>query len=102
MLRLNGLMKSSRRISPGWMRSSSSSVMAFSFFSFFIRHRPLFRPQLPPAKAIHDVIVDHPDRLHMRVANGTADETEPAPLQIFAQRVRQRGAGGNLGNALPG
>jgi hypothetical protein len=33
------------------------------------------------------VIVDHPDRLHVRVDDGRADERESTPLQVLAEGV---------------
>jgi len=35
----------------------------------------------------HDVVVDHPGRLHERVADGGPDELETAFFQILAQGV---------------
>jgi hypothetical protein len=42
------------------------------------------------AKAIDDVIVDHPGGLHVGVANRRTDKFESALLQVFAQRIRFR------------
>ena len=42
---------------------------------------------LLPAKAARDVIVDHPGRLHMRVANRRADEFEATLFQVLAHCV---------------
>src|SRR5262245_8137480 len=38
------------------------------------------------------MVVDHSDRLHEGVDDGGSDETEAAPLQILADRVREGGA----------
>ena len=53
--------------------------------------------ELAVAKAGRDVVVDHADRLHERVADRRPDEAEAAPLQVLAQRLRLRGLGGQLG-----
>ncbi len=39
------------------------------------------------AETAHDMVIDHPGRLHVRVNDRRADETEAALLQILAQRV---------------
>ena len=38
-------------------------------------------------KTVGRVIINHPDGLHERIANGRADEFEPAFEQVPAQRV---------------
>src|SRR5258706_8554061 len=44
--------------------------------------------QLAVSETIDKVIVHHPDRLHVGVDDGGADEAESAFLQILAERVR--------------
>src|SRR5660398_99755 len=44
--------------------------------------RPRRESHLPPAETIHRVIVHHADRLHVGVADGAANETEPAPFEV--------------------
>jgi len=39
------------------------------------------------SKTINEVIVDHPDRLHIRIDDGGADETEATAFEILAERV---------------
>src|SRR5712671_226972 len=48
------------------------------------------------AEAASRMIVGHPDRLHVGIADGRADELEAALEQVLAERVRFRGADGNL------
>ena len=50
---------------------------------------------LLPTEAVGHVIVDHPGRLHMRVANRRADELEAALFQVLAHGVGL-GAGGRV------
>src|SRR5258708_39191082 len=45
-------------------------------------------------KAVDHVIVHHARRLHMRIADGRADELKPALFQILAHGIRL-GAGGD-------
>src|SRR2546425_7080253 len=42
------------------------------------------------AEAVGTVIVNHADRLHVRIADGRADELEAALQQILAQRIGLR------------
>src|SRR5713226_4072958 len=42
---------------------------------------------LPKSKAVDDVIVDHPDRLHVCVNDCRSDESEATALQIVAHGV---------------
>src|SRR3989441_9190389 len=42
------------------------------------------------AEAVGTVIVNHADRLHVRIADGRADELEAALEQILAQRIGLR------------
>src|SRR6266481_3876754 len=45
---------------------------------------------LPAPETADEVVVDHPGRLHERVADRRAHEGEAARLEIPAQRVRDR------------
>src|SRR6478752_2659824 len=47
-------------------------------------------------EAVLCVIVGHPDRLHVGIADRRADELEAAAQQVLAQGVRFRGSGGDL------
>ena len=40
------------------------------------------------SEAAHEVIVDHADGLHERIAYRRADEFEPAAKQVFAHGLR--------------
>src|SRR5260370_1355118 len=53
------------------------------------------------AEAAGQVIVDHADRLHVRIDDRRADEAEPSALQIPAERVRFRRGGRDLPHHLP-
>jgi hypothetical protein len=33
------------------------------------------------------MVVDHPDRLHVRVDDGRTDEAKASPLEVLAERV---------------
>src|SRR6185369_15934626 len=50
--------------------------------------------QFPPAITVCCVIVDHPDGLHECIHDGRTDKTESAALQILAEGIGERGAGG--------
>src|SRR5919108_6508083 len=52
-------------------------------------------------ETIDEVIVDQAHRLHKGIANGRADESEAAPLQVFAQGVRFGGSSRNLLRRAP-
>src|SRR5258708_105010 len=53
----------------------------------------LFGPlHLAVSETVDQVIVHHPDRLHVGVDDGRADEAEPALLEILAERVGLRGS----------
>jgi hypothetical protein len=47
----------------------------------------LARIALPVAETAHDMVIDHPDRLHKRVTDGRSNELEPSILQVFAHGV---------------
>jgi TolB-like protein len=65
------------------------------------KDRPVpFSADRPP-ETVHRVVVHHPHRLHVGVADGAADEAETAPLQIPAQGVRYRRADRYLLHAAP-
>src|SRR5262245_7350368 len=49
-----------------------------------------FLAQLFVPEAMHEVVIDHSDGLHERIADGRADELEAASPQVLAQRVRFR------------
>ena len=46
------------------------------------------RRRVLPERASHQVIVNHPDRLHRRVDRRRADEDEAAPLELLRERLR--------------
>src|SRR5438094_10601114 len=54
-----------------------------------------------PAKAVDDVVVDEPRRLHERVADRRPDEAEAALLQVLAHRLRLSGRSRDIGELLP-
>src|SRR6185436_2377072 len=56
---------------------------------------------LAVAEAADDVIVDHPGRLHVRVADARSHEAEAAPAQILAHRARFRRFGRDLLEVFP-
>src|SRR5204862_37637 len=56
---------------------------------------PRESPNLPPAEAVRRVIVDHPRRLHERVADRRPHELEAARLQVPAERACGVGHGGH-------
>src|SRR5439155_19832724 len=51
---------------------------------------PIPLSSLPVFKASYHVIIHHPRRLHVRVADRGADELEAALLQVFGQGVGLR------------
>src|SRR5258706_9013477 len=53
------------------------------------------------SKPVDQVIVDHADRLHVRVDHCRSDEAEPAALEIAAECVRLGGRCGNLAQRAP-
>src|SRR5260221_9003023 len=53
-------------------------------------------PNVAISKAVDEMIVDHPDCLHVAVDHGGSDEAESPPLQIAAERVGLARRGGNL------
>src|SRR5262249_57026659 len=62
------------------------------------RNEPL---QLPVTETVHEVVVDHADRLHVGVDDRRADEAEAPALQVLAERVGFRGGRRNLPRLLP-
>src|SRR5580700_6550057 len=50
-------------------------------------------------RAAGQMVVDHPDGLQVAVHDGGPDEGEPAPLEVLAELVGQRGPGGQVGGA---
>src|SRR5260370_42448686 len=56
---------------------------------------------LTMSKAVDDVVVDHPDGLHVRIDDGRADEGEATALQILAHGVGLSGASGNVPYGSP-
>src|SRR6185369_10006101 len=61
----------------------------------------LGRAHLPISKAVDQVIVHHPHRLHVGVNDGGAHEAESALLQVLAERIGFGRAGGNLLRGFP-
>src|SRR5438445_13738913 len=53
-------------------------------------------------EAADQVIVDHPDGLHERIADGGSHELEAAAQKLLAHGVRLRRACGNLAERFPG
>ena len=45
------------------------------------------------------MVVDHPHRLHERIADGRADEAEVATLELAAHRIALRRGDGNVAEA---
>jgi len=60
------------------------------------------RVNLSVAKAIHQVVVDHADRLHESVTDGGADEVEASALQVFAHGIGLGGTRRHLMQRAPG
>src|SRR5262252_4756219 len=61
----------------------------------------LRRRQLRVPKAINDMVIDHPSRLHKSIANRRPYELEAALSQILAHRIRFFGGAWNVAHALP-
>ena len=61
-----------------------------------------FMADFLPSETIHGVIIDHADRLHVGVADGTADDAEAALFEVATYGVPYRRAGGNFLYASPG
>src|SRR5262245_51979847 len=53
------------------------------------------------AEAVDQVVVDHADRLHVRIDDGRADEVETALLEIFAEGVGRLGSRRNIPDGTP-
>src|ERR1700704_5301914 len=53
------------------------------------------------SKAVDDVIVHHPDGLHVRIEDRRTDEGEPPALQILAHRIGLGGARGDIPHGSP-
>src|SRR5258706_12128714 len=53
------------------------------------------------AEALDEMIIDHPDCLHVCIDDRRADETERALLEIAAERVGLGSRGGNLTHRSP-
>lgn len=47
------------------------------------------------------MVIDHANRLHVRVYDGRADKGESPLLKVFAERFRLRGNCRDLGHMLP-
>ena len=62
---------------------------------------PCGRPDVTVAETVDQVIVDHADRLHVRVDHCRSDEAEAAALEIAAECVRVSGRCGNLAQRAP-
>jgi VWFA-related protein len=85
--------------------SRASSTASASSRGFRVRSSCASRsgelPNLPVAEAGREVIVHHPDRLHVRIDYGRSHEAEAARLQILAERVGLRGRGRDLPHRAP-
>src|SRR6266550_5220057 len=53
------------------------------------------------SETVDEVIVDHADRLHVRIDHGRSDEAEPAALEIAAECVGLAGRGWKLAQGSP-
>jgi len=60
----------------------------------------LQRRQLRVPKAINDMVIDHPSRLHKSVANRRPYELEAALSQILAHRIRIFGGAWDVAHAI--
>src|SRR6266699_2415719 len=56
---------------------------------------------LPMSKAVDEMVVHHPDSLHVRVDNRRTYEGKTAALEILAHGVRLDGVSGNLPYSSP-
>ena len=56
---------------------------------------------LPMSKAIDEMVIHHPDSLHVRVDNRRTYEGETAALEILAHGVRLDGMSGNVPHGPP-
>src|SRR5258708_30910187 len=56
---------------------------------------------LPMSKAIDEMVIHHPDGLHVRVDDRRAYEREAAALEILAHGVRLDGVSRNLPDSSP-
>src|SRR5207245_9796254 len=54
------------------------------------------------AEALHEMVVDHPHRLHERIADRRADEPEAALDERGAHPIRYAGPGGQVSQAAAG
>ena len=52
-------------------------------------------------KTTHQMIIHHPDRLHVGVHDRAADEFEATLFQIFAQRIGLERGGGRVTQTSP-
>src|SRR5258707_57199 len=53
------------------------------------------------SKAVDEMVIHHPDGLHVRVDNRRAHEGETAALEILTHGVRLAGVSGNLPHGPP-
>ncbi len=56
---------------------------------------------LPMSKAIDEMVIHHPDSLHVRVDDRRTYEGETAALEILTHGVRLAGVSGNVPHAPP-
>ena len=54
-----------------------------------------------PSPTVGEVIIHHPDGLHIRVNDGGAHEAEARLLEVLAQRIAHRGTCGDLSAVRP-
>src|SRR5438874_5985023 len=68
-------------------RRSAKARSPFHSCTRFCRNSFLFRRNLAIPEAIDQVVVDHADRLHMRVDDCGTDEAESAALEVLAEGI---------------
>jgi hypothetical protein len=58
-------------------------------------------PNVTISETVDEMIVDHPDGLHVAVDRGGSDEAESSPLQIATERIGLARRRGNLAHGFP-
>src|SRR6266496_2378127 len=101
--------RSSSRVS-GWTPLSDrlySTSCSYRHCIRSIRKVSMRMALIPPSsdltvpEAAHDVVVDHPDRLHEGVTDRRSYEAEAPPLEILAHRSGVSGLGGDVAERSP-